>query len=371
MNGSPMPWVKFYTRAIDDPRFNLLSDSAKWRYIQITLLAGRLDAGGSLILEGSQLTDEQIAHTLRISTKVWLSDSKILIEASYLRMNGNGYELPRFMDEQGPSQEDKRAAWRDRQQRHREKSDSVTGDNSVTNPTVTALESESESESESEKKKRSASSSAASHDAAELEIILIIGKAAGIINRHITLLKKTPGITGSDTWAMLAWCYSRGDLRRPGFIAFENLLSGERASSDWYSPDRWNEYIPEPIRQKGGLIIRGEEVGGSQQKEVATRIYSISNNVTDLKAVTAWETAYTQLAEEVSIANCKAYLVTAKLLTCENNIFTVGVPTSEARDWLEDRVSKTLVRLLTGICNHEILVKFVIIDNHTKGEIIS
>jgi len=37
-----------------------------------------------------------------------------------------------FADRQGPSQEEKRKQWRDRQRRHREKQMNVTGDSRVT-----------------------------------------------------------------------------------------------------------------------------------------------------------------------------------------------------------------------------------------------
>ena len=118
-NPSQMPWVKLYTRLLDDARIGRLSDSAKWRYIALTLLAGKLDAGGALIEHELELNDEDIAYKLRTDPEIWKADATQLQEYGLLHKNGRGYEIPGFEDEQGPTQADKRAAWKERQDRHR------------------------------------------------------------------------------------------------------------------------------------------------------------------------------------------------------------------------------------------------------------
>jgi len=41
-----MPWVKLHTSYLDDSRFARLDDGQKFRFFQLLMLAGQLDAGG-------------------------------------------------------------------------------------------------------------------------------------------------------------------------------------------------------------------------------------------------------------------------------------------------------------------------------------
>ncbi|KKL82513.1 hypothetical protein LCGC14_1983940, partial [marine sediment metagenome] len=54
------------------------------------------------------------------------------IKAGLISIDGGCYVVSSFADRQGPSQEEKRKQWRDRQRRHREKQMNVTGDSRVT-----------------------------------------------------------------------------------------------------------------------------------------------------------------------------------------------------------------------------------------------
>jgi chromosomal replication initiator protein len=48
----------------------------------------------------------------------------------------------------------------------------------------------------------------------------------------------------------------------------------------------------------------------------------------------------------------------AVLLSARDGTFVIGAYSGYARDWLESRLTSTVTRLLTGICNRSIEVRF-------------
>lgn len=136
---SSMPWVKMQTGLLDDPRLGRLTDAQKWRFVQLELLAGKCDAGGYLLQDGVALTIYDLAWCLRLEATTLQADLAALMALGLVACEAEVYHLPGFMDRQGPTQADKRAAWRERQTRHRE-SDchaSVTHDNNDSHAEVT------------------------------------------------------------------------------------------------------------------------------------------------------------------------------------------------------------------------------------------
>jgi hypothetical protein len=148
-----MPWVKLRTDYLDDVRFSRLDNSAKARFFELLMLAGKLDAGGFFTEQGHELTDDEIAWKLRSNLDSLVVDMSILEAATLLHRNGQGWCICAFEDEQGPTQADKRAAWKDRQKKHRESHAIVTSDKPVTGSNVTPTEEEEEEEEEEEKRR--------------------------------------------------------------------------------------------------------------------------------------------------------------------------------------------------------------------------
>lgn len=146
MTTSGMPWVKLHTDKLDDPRLAVLDHETQLHYYKLLMLAAELDAGGAIILNGKPLSDEEIAWRLRHAPEEVKASLKSLKRAGLVYLNGHGWEMHGFMDEQGPTQTEKRAAWRDRQNKHRtlaKDRTSVTHDTQpVTSdkPSVTPLE---------------------------------------------------------------------------------------------------------------------------------------------------------------------------------------------------------------------------------------
>lgn len=124
------PWIKLHTSTLDDTRILRLPERQQLRYFQLYLLAGRLNADGLFIENGSRLDDTDIAIKLRITdTKQFSADLKALKHAGLIKVNGKGPFVEAFPREQvdwNKKQEQERE--RKAKQRHAD----VTRDTNVT-----------------------------------------------------------------------------------------------------------------------------------------------------------------------------------------------------------------------------------------------
>lgn len=254
MSHAPMPWVKLYTSRLDDVRFSRMPDELKWRWTQLTMLAGRLDAGGTFVLDGEQLTDEEIAWHLRIEVDAWQRDSELLKDRGYLIRNGHGWQLTDFMDQQGPDGKhaDQRAQWRERQERHRDKKKSVTGDDGVSHAPQSQSQSQS-LESESEKNQN--------QSVITRELLTL---SAVPEKHHARLTDISSGLTVDDFLAELARNYARigsgpGQVKHPPMITALNLERGDRPAANWYADQNLLQFVPPKVLQLARPDLFGEE----------------------------------------------------------------------------------------------------------------
>ncbi len=79
-----------------------------------------------------------------------------------------------------------------------------------------------------------------------------------------------------------------------------------------------------------------------------------------MKADQAWQAALGQLQMEMPKAAFDTWVRDADLLSYEDGAFTIGVQNAYARDWLDSRLSSTITRLLTGIMNRSVEIRFVV-----------
>jgi len=79
-----------------------------------------------------------------------------------------------------------------------------------------------------------------------------------------------------------------------------------------------------------------------------------------MKAEQAWQAAVGQLQMEMPKAAFNTWVRDAELVSYEDGSFMVGVRNAYARDWLESRLSSTVQRLLTGMMNRSVEVRFVV-----------
>jgi chromosomal replication initiator protein len=79
-----------------------------------------------------------------------------------------------------------------------------------------------------------------------------------------------------------------------------------------------------------------------------------------MKAEQAWQAARGQLQIEMPKAAYDTWVDSAELVSYEDGSFIIGVQNAYARDWLHSRLSSTVKRLLTGIMNRTVEVRFIV-----------
>lgn len=75
---------------------------------------------------------------------------------------------------------------------------------------------------------------------------------------------------------------------------------------------------------------------------------------------TAWKATLGELELQMTKATFNTWLKDARLLTCTQDEFVIGVRNDYAKDWLENRLQDTILRTLTAIVNHPVRVRFVV-----------
>lgn len=86
-----------------------------------------------------------------------------------------------------------------------------------------------------------------------------------------------------------------------------------------------------------------------------------------MDAVQAWQSALGQLQMEMPKASFDTWVRDTSLVAYEDGQFTIGVHNAYARDWLENRLSSTATRLLMGIMNRDVDIRFVVNSNGNTG----
>ncbi len=121
MADSAMPWVKLWNDFLDDPKMGRLARSTRLTYIELILIAGECDANGNLTNGEIPMTVDDITWRLRVDKESFIADLKALMKAGVIQLLGGTYLVVNFEKRQGRSQTEKRAMWRERQTRYREK----------------------------------------------------------------------------------------------------------------------------------------------------------------------------------------------------------------------------------------------------------
>ena len=86
-----------------------------------------------------------------------------------------------------------------------------------------------------------------------------------------------------------------------------------------------------------------------------------------MNAEQAWRAAQGQLQLEMPKAAYDTWVRDADYFSYEDGSFVISVHNAYARDWLEGRLSSTVVRLLTGLMNRTVEVRFIVWqDNEPK-----
>jgi chromosomal replication initiator protein len=82
-----------------------------------------------------------------------------------------------------------------------------------------------------------------------------------------------------------------------------------------------------------------------------------------MKADQAWQSTLGQLQMEMQKAAYDTWVRDAELISYEDGSFIIGVQNAYARDWLHSRLTSKVTRLLSGMMNRSIEVRFVVWQN--------
>jgi chromosomal replication initiator protein len=82
-----------------------------------------------------------------------------------------------------------------------------------------------------------------------------------------------------------------------------------------------------------------------------------------MKAEQAWQATLGQLQMEMPKAAYDTWVSRAEFISYEDGSFIIGVQNAYARDWLHSRLLSTVTRILTGIMNRTVEVRFIVWQN--------
>ena len=89
-----------------------------------------------------------------------------------------------------------------------------------------------------------------------------------------------------------------------------------------------------------------------------------------MKAEQSWKAAQGQLQLEMPKAAYDTWVRDARYFSYEDGTYIISVNNAYARDWLESRLSSTIVRILTGIMNRTVEVRFIVWQEEDAQELL-
>ncbi|MCX6065330.1 MAG: chromosomal replication initiator protein DnaA [Chloroflexi bacterium] len=87
-----------------------------------------------------------------------------------------------------------------------------------------------------------------------------------------------------------------------------------------------------------------------------------------MNAEQAWQSVLGQLQMEMPRASFDTWVRDTRALSYEDGLLTVAVQNAYARDWLENRLLSTVARLLAGMMNRVVEVRFVVASGQDTAE---
>ncbi len=85
-----------------------------------------------------------------------------------------------------------------------------------------------------------------------------------------------------------------------------------------------------------------------------------------MKAEQAWQAVLGQLQMDMPKASFDTWVRNAEVVSYEDNVFIIGVPNAYALDWLESRLTSKIKRLLCGIMNKTVSLRFIVWQDESE-----
>lgn len=175
-----------------------------------------------------------------------------------------------------------------------------------------------------------------------------------------TISKKT-GLDPRSVQRLTHECEQMGILVNDG--------QGPRGTNRWYlslnqGGDKLSpltKYHPDKNSESLGDIPSGDIPSGDnlspELKEPKPLI-----NLTDDVALVAWQATKAQLQLQMARNPFELWVQDTQAVRYDGNTLTIGVVNEATQAWLESRLTSTVERLLIGILNAEVEVKFVVAE---------
>lgn len=86
----------------------------------------------------------------------------------------------------------------------------------------------------------------------------------------------------------------------------------------------------------------------------------IAGSIQGINAEQAWQAVLEQLQQELPRASFETWVRDTQAVRYDGNTVTIGVQNQYAKDWLENRMTSTVERMLIGILDREVSVVFMV-----------
>ncbi len=91
-------------------------------------------------------------------------------------------------------------------------------------------------------------------------------------------------------------------------------------------------------------------------------------NGSNIQPERAWQMALDQLRLDMPKASFDTWVRDTSFVSFEDGVFTIGTSNSYGREWLANRLTSTVTRLMTGILNQQLVVEFAITEETIDSE---
>jgi hypothetical protein len=81
-----------------------------------------------------------------------------------------------------------------------------------------------------------------------------------------------------------------------------------------------------------------------------------------------WQAALRELQLQMTKATFDTWVKNTRAISHEGEVFVIGVPSTLARDWLENRLLTTVERTLVGIIGYPVQVEFALLEERAPAE---
>ena len=178
------------------------------------------------------------------------------------------------------------------------------------------------------------------------------------------------GLEGIDPRDVLRWCayvYSqKRTMKAPGGVV-RNKLKWNEKPPEW-TADKWFETLPNNFLEALGLL-ESEPAAAEEQETKPEVLFSplpvgsrlVASGSMDVPT-TAWQATKLQLEMQMTRNLYELWVKDTQAVRYDGNVLTVAAENPEAQSWLSSRLTSTVERLLIGILNAEVNVKFVVAE---------